>query len=400
MWKKVLILFLLKVSLLNCAKCYHLKQIIDVVKQIYTKHDIKFDILIYGESSSKINDAVKEISKLNFKNESRKTFSPLKVIRIANSDLINLQNSFVIFIKFVKLAEKFLTKANLANQTPKKLRFLIYVEEENGNNLFKNLNRSRILYRSGGSILQFAYFLTNEGNFLTLTTCDWFTENFCTNESKIIILNKVHKKSKSWLKSLEIPEKFKNFHNCSIRVYVNPIYEGFFDGDFKGFSPSIARILAKVGNFSPAFQFPSKLGNLEEVPHVVFSQIATSSMKLFPFHVTSAYGDLQLIFILNSPPEFTNWEKVLLPFDFDTWIFLIITFGAAFGIILVVNPLPNYFKNLAFGREVQTPAFNVVSIFFGIGQNRLPNGNFPRIVLIFFIFFCLIIRTAYQGNFY
>jgi hypothetical protein len=35
--------------------------------------------------------------------------------------------------------------------------------------------------------------------------------------------------------------------------------------------------------------------------------------------------------------------------------------------------------------------------FFGIGQMRLPINNFGRIILMVFILFCLIIRTAYLG---
>jgi hypothetical protein len=54
-------------------------------------------------------------------------------------------------------------------------------------------------------------------------------------------------------------------------------------------------------------------------------------------------------------------------------------------------------RNRIYGRGVNTPAFNVVGTFFGIGQVRLPVESFPRFILMCFILFCLIIRTAYQG---
>jgi hypothetical protein len=44
------------------------------------------------------------------------------------------------------------------------------------------------------------------------------------------------------------------------------------------------------------------------------------------------------------------------------------------------------------------PAYNVVSIFFGIGQTRLPVENFSRFVWLLFIWFCLIFRTCYQSK--
>jgi hypothetical protein len=59
--------------------------------------------------------------------------------------------------------------------------------------------------------------------------------------------------------------------------------------------------------------------------------------------------------------------------------------------------MPKVFQDFIYGYTRGTPAFNVVSIFFGIGQQKLPKSNPPRIVLMTFIMFCLVIRTAYQG---
>jgi hypothetical protein len=75
------------------------------------------------------------------------------------------------------------------------------------------------------------------------------------------------------------------------------------------------------------------------------------------------------IFFLVTPGEtYTNFEKMILPFDSETWKYLLITFGSAFSIIFVINQLSKKVKDLLYGNDVQTPAFNIVSIFFGIGQ--------------------------------
>jgi hypothetical protein len=55
---------------------------------------------------------------------------------------------------------------------------------------------------------------------------------------------------------------------------------------------------------------------------------------------------------------------------------------------------------MVFGEGVRMPSYNVAGTFFGIGQMRLPTANFPRFILMLFILFCLIFRTAYQGVFY
>ena len=73
------------------------------------------------------------------------------------------------------------------------------------------------------------------------------------------------------------------------------------------------------------------------------------------------------------------------------------TFSITFAVIFVVNLTSKKLQDLVYGENIRTPSLNVVSIFFGIGQTRLPTRTFSRILLMIFVLFCLIIRTAYQG---
>lgn len=103
--------------------------------------------------------------------------------------------------------------------------------------------------------------------------------------------------------------------------------------------------------------------------------------------------------IMYSQPEpYTNYEKMILPFDSDTWIYFILFFCFAFVGISLINLMPKTFKNLVYGKGVKMPTFNAIGTFFGIGQTKLPDNNFARIILMHFIIFCLIFRTAYQGE--
>jgi hypothetical protein len=86
-----------------------------------------------------------------------------------------------------------------------------------------------------------------------------------------------------------------------------------------------------------------------------------------------------------------------MPFDASTWFLLILTFTIAFIVIFLAKKSSQSLRNRIYGRGIRTPAFNVVGTFFGIGQVRLPVESFPRFILMCFILFCLIIRTAYQG---
>ena len=121
-----------------------------------------------------------------------------------------------------------------------------------------------------------------------------------------------------------------------------------------------------------------------------FSETQTS-LNDFPFAIENHY-------LLITPSElYTNYEKLFFPFDQTTWILLTLTFSIAFAVILVVNQLPRWIRNYVYGDGVEMPAYNMVGIFFGIGQVRLPRHYFSRTILILFVWFCLIFRTCYQS---
>lgn len=91
-------------------------------------------------------------------------------------------------------------------------------------------------------------------------------------------------------------------------------------------------------------------------------------------------------------------EKLILPFDYETWIGLIFVFSLAIIAIFIVNRFPKNFKKLIFENLTKTPTFDILQTFFGVSDRRSPKQNFSRIILTFFIFWCLVMRTAYQGK--
>jgi hypothetical protein len=91
-------------------------------------------------------------------------------------------------------------------------------------------------------------------------------------------------------------------------------------------------------------------------------------------------------------------EKLLLPFDLETWIMIIITFAIGFLTILIIYRCNKTIQRFVFGTYVRDPSLYLTSIFFGIGVTRLPGRNFARFLFMVFTLYCLIIRTAYQGK--
>lgn len=109
------------------------------------------------------------------------------------------------------------------------------------------------------------------------------------------------------------------------------------------------------------------------------------------------FNDEKVSCLLTPGEPYDSYEKLVFPFDFLTWIFLAVVFGCTFLSIFIINTFSRKIQNIIYGENVLTPAQNVGAILFGMSQTKLPIKNFPRIILITFVLFCLVMRTAYQG---
>lgn len=114
-------------------------------------------------------------------------------------------------------------------------------------------------------------------------------------------------------------------------------------------------------------------------------------------HITTPFYEDRISFGLAKPEAYSSFEKMILPFDSLTWISSICVFSTAFISIFIVNLMPKRTRILFYGKNVVTPALNVVAIFFGISQTKLPTNSFARLILMNFVMFCLVLRAAYQG---
>lgn len=92
------------------------------------------------------------------------------------------------------------------------------------------------------------------------------------------------------------------------------------------------------------------------------------------------------------------FEKLILPFDNMTWMFLISSFLVAFITIFIIYRFPPEIQHYVFGQGVYYPTLGLLKIFFGLDYVHLPERNSSRIIFMTFTIFCLIIRTGYQGK--
>jgi len=265
---------------------------------------------------------------------------------------------------------------------------------------------------------------------VTLSTVEWFGK--VCNQAQLTRVNTFNKITQKWSQKLKFYEKFMNFHGCQLVMMLPMKYKenhihNFFWGygelypnqswyDIYGLTPEIFKTAAKKHNFKAVYQ-PTIITDIKWLetfnpetikylavnsifnePNVVFFVYSLSDLSKIALRMTNTFEEVK-VFIITTPADaYTAYEKLLLPFDTETWILLILTFLVTFVTIFVINKLSKRAQNIVYGKQIETPIWNVISIFFGISQTKLPTENFSRFTLTLFIIFCLIFRTCFQSK--
>ncbi|KAL7025525.1 hypothetical protein ACKWTF_013513 [Chironomus riparius] len=237
------------------------------------------------------------------------------------------------------------------------------------------------------------------------------------------------KASMKWVGKLKAYEKFLDFNGCELIMmlptidlrYLNSYHWGYADVDSNqfevlGITPIIFKLAGEKYNFkdeyAPAIVYERDwimnfnmstfiYYGINETPkdaNVYFDITGVHLNNLSTFRMSNAFFDIKYNLFVTPGDPYSPYEKLFLPFDLTTWILLVSTFGITFITIFIINHLPRSARNFVYGRKIETPTLNVISIFFGISQARLPTENFSRFILILFIYFCLIFRTCFQSK--
>lgn len=389
--------------------------IYDIVNEFYIKQEKHFNILVFGKKSKEITDILNGFLKLCVRKKLSVSIDVIRNVRkksILSFDYatIFLFDDFKSFLKFEDISTK------SAQSRQRNSKFLVYCRNAKTIDYLKFYAQPDVINLAVGGTEIYNYFLVEFSNQeIHLNTIEYFTELAC-NKLQFKTLNEFVIKKKKWMKNLAVPEKFMNFHNCMICVLadIGQFYTYSHDGSVRGFLHEITNILKERGNFSVYYEekfMESDLNTSKSIwrtkiknGKILDAQLSINNIKsLFVFsmytkmHMTTTFDEICLVFLITPPEKLSNLEKILLPFDDLTWILLMAIFFCSFFVISILSFKSKHLKNIVIGVNVKAPSLNVIGTFFGISQNNMPKRNFARYILMNFILFCLIIRTAYQG---
>ncbi|KAL7013177.1 hypothetical protein ACKWTF_015235 [Chironomus riparius] len=388
--------------------------IVSICKEFFIKNSIKFDFIIYGEHSRHLSDVINGVLKKYPKNSS------IIIRDMENFGNWNhiLNDSAVIFVKNSTSVHNFNRHAKFKNLYPKHLKILFYIEEPTA----KILTKFSEFTTDIPSIITFEYFIINSKKFLQLFTVNHFADGIC-NQITPTTLNIFFKKSRKWKLELKNHRKFLNFHQCPLTILENyggalnieslnlelfaclKAHKSQFCHDLRrnltkapnlklrGLTYELFELMAKTANFTPKYEFlPLSSKNKSEI-YVKIWRIPFNTDDPF-MHLLMPIYPYEYIIVTTPSEYYTNYEKLLLPFDVTTWILIIIAFLTSFLMISLME----IFHKLSNLRSLHSSFVNVIQVIFGNSVKRPPRKVLQRVVMILFIFLCLIFRTCYQNK--
>ena len=282
-----------------------------------------------------------------------------------------------------------------------KLNHLVYCEDASQESVESLITRDT--YES---------FLFEQNDQVSLHAMTMFTEKQCRPE-QLVEINQFSIMERKWKTEKFFKPRIENFHGCKLWIKLPwldsemPFLE--VEEDENEYETAEGAIVDMLDALSTNLNFKYLHGQAAktvfEKPEMTNDSydLKIGPRMLYGFDNPSSYSIYSTADVAIVPPgePFTSWEKLLMPFDWMTWMWLGIVFAVAFLVIFLIQlSKSTSMYDIVIGLNVMTPSLNVVAIFMGIGQILLPHRNVSRFMFMAFIMFSLIMRTAYQGKYF
>lgn len=259
-------------------------------------------------------------------------------------------------------------------------------------------------------------FEDDHGHLSVLTFFPFRSSTDCSNTTSVLINKFINGTFTEGLENI-FPMKMTNLQQCEVKVatsdrkppYIFKRKEKFYGRDFQ-----LINVMSKNLNFKVNFTLLSEFGcilerngkdgvmknlekNLSDIA-IVDCWLRLSRLELFDATTTYFYEKVVMVFPME--PELSSFKKMFYPLSTDSWILLVSYLAVGVLSIFIINFLSKKVQNFVIGEHVNYPYMNMLIGFVGQAQNKMPGNNFARFLLMNFLIFSLVIRTAYQGKLY
>jgi hypothetical protein len=246
-----------------------------------------------------------------------------------------------------------------------------------------------------------------------------FKEGFCGNTDPVVISR--FAKNNFYHQDF-FPPKTRDYQGCPVRVAAKltpPIFTLSKDSNgkfiFGGLEGKILKYVADYLNFTlvpkllkihDEWGLVSSNGSKTEILKWLLNdetditygiQLNYQAYEKYEIKPSRVFDVFNLVWVIPPGRHYTSFEKLLQPFDLYVWICYLLIFHAAIIAIFILKGRPKIVRNFILGRDVRTPILNLIAISFGVTAFKVPGRNFARTLLMIYILYMLVMRTAYQG---
>lgn len=288
----------------------------------------------------------------------------VKVISFIGDAVDADMSSVLLFDSLVQFKEnegKILWKTH----NSKSYRHLAYVPDATTKDIEESVE-------DGWSIDNVAFLLNESEKSIDLATSFMFTKKTC-RQNQLVTINRFTNK---WTNEFFFPEKYANLHSCSLTFATaecpersfglnsRTLYELAKDLNFK-----IERICAKTME-----QLFHHLNN-DQLDFVDFliGYVGTGWIHIL---ISSERG----VYIVPPGEPLTQLEKLLSPFDRETWVGVFTTLTVALVSIQVVSFTSRRIECWGFDQAVGSPTMNLLNVFLCGNQTKVPKTSTARFV--------------------
>lgn len=341
-----------------------------IIQEYYVKHQERFDILVAGKGFKSLVTSI-----------TKKVNAPYKLIQVDVKKMkkIKLSHSAVVLVDTLTTLDTLFNETNLKVLT-RDAHFLVYIRSEE----YQNRRKFELIYRPETSY-QFCFLFEMPNKSLALLTWQMFFHPLCNLCRRTVEVNRMSVKKKVWNRSVFFPNRFDDFHGCvfPVTAYLNmPPLMHFkrssrslthYD-DGHGVLIRMHETIAKHLNFR--FVYKVVKHDAETYDNVLLSNKIMkrfeNGFSISPLALHFLYDDSESIilthpigtrvdlFVIPLGELYTPFEKMFLPFDFDVWVWMIVTFSTGIVTILVVKLLPEHVRHFVFGKNVKSPLMNMM----------------------------------------
>lgn len=391
--KWILIGIIIDFRLFNsCLSFKHKLAFRAIAKFIQSHHSIKdssfskLDFVHFGNKSE--SNEVNELLRIQRENISVRVTEDAK----RDESKSNLNISSILLFDSIKVFKEVVKTINWLSDRSKRFQHLVYAPNLTINDINENI--------LDGFIIDQVSFLVNETEeSIELATVFMFTAHKC-REKQFVVINKFEAKSMKWQSSTFFPEKYQNFYGCELTLGMYEHYRNkncgpsalVFIALSRALSYKLRIVLIKENDFLNHYK--SKLLDLYDFQASLSIANDAVFLSTVPHMIESSH------FLIPPGLPYSDFEKMLLPFDNYIWIAIATTLLVCFILVKVVSFSPQWIQDSIFGKNIRTPEVNLIDIVLNGGQFKVPVKSFARFLLLIIVLWSLIIRTCYQTEYF